>query len=83
MSSLGAEEQRLSSPERLEFFLKLQQTSSLATNTSSVAEHCVFFVVYKPEFDLFYDGVVKKFKITISEANLYFRKMTVSDQVFD
>ena len=37
----------------------------------------------KPEFALIYDADAKNYKITLSQANLYVRKMTVSDQLFN
>ena len=42
----------------------------------------ISFVRSKPEFVLIHDDVAKKYKITITQANLYVRKMTVSEQVF-
>ena len=36
----------------------------------------------KPEFALIYDADAKNYKINLSQANLYVRKMTVSDQGF-
>ena len=40
------------------------------------------FVRSKPEFVLIHDDVTKNYKITITQANVYVRKMTVSEQVF-
>ena len=42
----------------------------------------ISFVRSKPEFVLIHDDVAKNYKITITQANLYVRKMTVSEQVF-
>ena len=42
----------------------------------------IYFVRSKPEFALIYDADAKNCKITLSQANLYVRKMTVSYQVF-
>ena len=42
----------------------------------------IFFVRSKPEIVLIHDDVAKNYKITITQANLYVRKMTVSEQVF-
>ena len=42
----------------------------------------ISFVRSKPEFVLIHDDVSKKYKITITQANLYVRKMTVFEQVF-
>ena len=42
----------------------------------------ISFVRSKPEFVLIHDDVAKNYKITIGQANLYVRKMTVSEQVF-
>ena len=42
----------------------------------------ISFVRSKPEFVLIHDDVAKNHKITITQANLYVRKTTVSEQVF-
>ena len=55
--------------------LLLRQTPAQQCNT------WYFFVRSKPAFALIYDGDGKNYKITLSQANLYVRKMTVSDQI--
>lgn len=42
----------------------------------------ISFVRSRPEFVLIHDDDAKNYKIKILQANLYVRKMTVSDQVF-
>ena len=86
-SALQAEEQRLESPERLHFFGKV--AADIFSFCQSCDKHLLsgvtlrFSVVRsKPEFALIYDGNVKFYIITLSQANCYVRKMTESDQVF-
>ena len=40
------------------------------------------FVRSKRQFVLIFDGAAKNYKNILSQANLYLREMTVSDQVF-
>ena len=81
MPSLQPEEQRLESPEKL-LFGEIAAGIYCGKQLLSDVTLRISFARSKPEFALIYDGDDKNYQITLCQANLCVRKMTVSDQIF-
>ena len=79
--SLQADEQRRESRE-VTLFGKVAAHISCDKHLLSGVTLRIFFVRSKLEFAWIFDGDAKNYKTTLSQANLYVREMTASDQVF-
>ena len=80
--SLQAEEQEPESQEITLFGKVAADIFSCDKHLLSGVTIRISFVRSKLEFVLIYDADAKNYKITPSQANLYLRRMTVSDQVY-